>query len=476
MNTTMKPSAWLLALALAATATLTACSSDDDNDNKGGGTEQTDSNAVTTYNDLDYFQNAIIEVDSLGQMLCRSYGEVLDESEPEHIYIGVDNLTEAETMFRQWIAPDITISTTIPTTNGLTCPLTDEQGKAQGTIYFTPGSGTSVAEVTASSGTNLKHFNRITFLQNSAWPHNASIYNQFTQGDIITFTPGSSISEKLKDNDKTLKWVCIRKASNGVKPMFCALTNSKYTLGYGEYGNTIRKSDYCPGESKAKSISKTLRESWDFYVQAFNEAGCGKLAKGTAYWIDHSHGFLPTFYDYIYWESGATYGSKAHEMDLQFLLKIDWMEESAIKSNLYATSGSPGVSGDENYVSLFDGQTSTKWCTYTSNKPWYVEFNAPAPVYATGYKMTTANDCSTYKNRNPKSWKLYGKGDLTDEWVLMAQVSNSNMADVNFKTYDFTVSKPDYYMYFRLVVDDNYGAGVMQISEVSLITQDPDYD
>ena len=163
-------------------------------------------------------------------------------------------------------------------------------------------------------------------------------------------------------------------------------------------------------------------------------------------------------------------------MSLQFLLKIDWMDENDIKSNLYATSGSSSVSSDESYVSLFDGQPSTKWCSYTSNKPWFVEFNAPSPVYTTGYKMTTGNDCTKYKNRNPKSWKLFGKGDLTDEWVLIAQVSNSNMADINFMPYLFTVSKPDYYMYFRLEVGDNYGAGVMQISELSLITQEPDYD
>ena len=158
--------------------------------------------SITDYDDLDYFQNAIIAVDSAGTMLCRNYGEVLYANEPDHLYIGVKDLTEAETIFRRWIAPDVELSTTIPTTSGLTCPLTDANGKPQGTIYFTPGTERKiVAEVTASSDTPLKHFKKITFLLNAAWPLQTSIYRKYTgQKDAQPITMGGATYARAVPN------------------------------------------------------------------------------------------------------------------------------------------------------------------------------------------------------------------------------------------------------------------------------------
>ena len=122
------------ALCMVLVVSLTACrDSEFDNPVNGGENEAPQEISITDYDDLDYFQNAIIAVDSAGTMLCRNYGEVLYANEPDHLYIGVKDLTEAETIFRRWIAPDVALSTTIPTTNGLTCPLTDANGKPQGT-------------------------------------------------------------------------------------------------------------------------------------------------------------------------------------------------------------------------------------------------------------------------------------------------------------------------------------------------------
>lgn len=475
---------WILGLALATTLSLTACSND--NDEPGG--SQSPQEAVSTYDDLDYFQNAIIEVNSLGEMLNRSYGEVIDDSDPTHLFIGVDNLTEAETLFREWIAPDIELSTTIPTTGGLTCPLTDPNGQPQGTIYFKPGTGTSVAEVTASSETALKHFRRITFLLNSAWPHNESIYQHYTEGDIITYSPTiiyygtiGTPFYPLSTKDKTLKWVCIRQGSKGVKPMFCAITNSNYNCNNEETAHEIRISDYCPGEAKAMAISKTLRASWNFYVERFAEAGCGKLTS-EAYWIDKTHWNWVTFYDYIYYNSGSIYGAKTDEMELPYILKIDWLDDDAITTSLAGTAGCNPVQAHESYITLFDGKTSTKWCTYRDHKKksingrddvWFVDFQANAPLWATGYKMTTGNDCEKYKGRNPKAWKLYAKPNVDDEWEKIAEVNNSNMADVNCKTYSYTIDEPSYYMFFRLEISSCVNGGHMQLSELSIIAGAP---
>ena len=69
-----------------------SCSSDND-DNNSGGDDPTQPEVVTVENfdDLAYFQNAIIEVDSLGNFMSRSCGEVLFENEPHHLYVGVES-------------------------------------------------------------------------------------------------------------------------------------------------------------------------------------------------------------------------------------------------------------------------------------------------------------------------------------------------------------------------------------------------
>ena len=93
------------ALCMVLVVSLTACrDSEFDNPVNGGENEAPQEISITDYDDLDYFQNAIIAVDSAGTMLCRNYGEVLYANEPDHLYIGVKDLTEAETIFRRWIA------------------------------------------------------------------------------------------------------------------------------------------------------------------------------------------------------------------------------------------------------------------------------------------------------------------------------------------------------------------------------------
>ena len=479
----------------------TACrdSAFDNPVDNGGENEASQEIPITVYDDLDYFQSAIIPVDSAGAMLCRSYGDILYENEPDHLYIGVKDLTEAETLFRSWIAPDVALSTTIPTTSGLTCPLTDEDGKPQGTIYFTPGTERKiVAEVTASDDTQLKHFNKITFLLNAAWPMQTSIYRKYTEGDIITHTPvvdtSYGFSGDLDTEDRTLRFVCIRQGGKGKKPLFIAITKKEYQAY--ETNNIwiwLANSSYGVSLSKAKEISDILRGSWDLYVAAFDAAGGGRLADNPGCWTTdyHINWYLVKYYDYIYLKSGETYGASNawfHEdVYRHYLVKIDWLDDDAISTSLVPTAGSPGIKYDdrsEEHPNLFDGSFSNKWCSTKSqqtNGVWFVEFQTNAPFIPTAYKMTTVNNIATYKGRNPKSWKLYGKANREDEWTLISDIQDGKMADINNRTYTYPINKVKKsekeeakygtYMYYRLEISSLVDSEVLMLSEFSLSIQ-----
>ena len=475
MKANMKSIVWILALIVA--IGFTACSDDDKDNGSGGGNEQPESETVEVYDDLDYFQNCIIEIDSVGEMMCRIYGELLDDSDPYHLYIGVDDLAEAEKMFRQWIAPDIQLSTTIPTTSGLTCPLTDEQGRSQGTVYFMPGSGTSVAEVTASSDTDLKHFNRITFLLNSAWPVNASIYGKFDLGDVITHTMHGAKTSYLYEQDWTLQWVCIRRSSNGVKPMFCSTSNREYTRE--KVLNHLRKLEYVPGTGTSEYISEILSSASNYWEAVFN-AAINQSIGSMQYWIDRTGDAGLTLYAMNYMTGKAEkYWS---EQKKYILFKIDWLDDDALITALSAKSGSEAEKDEERYDAMFDGLTNTHFYSKTNRKKngyWYVDFMANSPRAVMGYKVTTGWNNEKWKGRSPKSWKLYGTNNYvrsnvaSPQWTLIAEVNDSQLGDVNCQSKIYSCT-PSFYQYFRWEVYDVNGGDALQVSEFSLLFQDTD--
>jgi hypothetical protein len=485
----------------------TACreSAFDNPVDNGGENKDAQDIPITDYDDLAYFQSAIIPVDSTGEMICRSLGAVLYEKEPDNLYIGVKDLTEAETLFRSWIAPDVALSTTIPTTSGLTCPLTDANGKPQGTLYFTPGTEKKiVAEVTASSDTQLKHFKKITFLLNAAWPLQASIYHKYTEGDIITRhleiplyltdTVGNN-GDDLYPEDKTLSFVCIRQGGNGKNPLFAAITRRDYhASNWSNVYVWVCLTSYGPRNSKAKTISDIVRGAWDLYVEAFDRAGCGRLAGNPGLWTADTHKtFWAEYFDYILLKSGDIYGAQ-HFVFLEneykpYLIIIDWLDDDAISTELVPTAGSPGLTYEdrnEEYPNLFNGSFDDKFCSTKSQQTdgvWFVEFMTNAPVIPTAYKMTTVNTIEKdyNKGRNPKSWKLFGKANPDDEWMLISDIQDGRMAEINCRTYTYPINKVKKseneeakyrsYMYYRLEISSAVNSDVLMFSELSLSIQ-----
>ena len=321
-------------------ATFSACSDNDVDDNydvanrarQGQGQKA----ATVAYDDLDFFQRAIIDMDSVGTFRGREWGVPRNVNDTTHLFIGVETLAEAEEIFREWVAPDMELTAS---GKNLSSSMTDQEGEPQGTLYFTPSSeGGTVAEVTVSPETKLKHFSRITFLHNSAWGFN-SAKSRWHVGDIVRDVRFKDISSSAYSDfdprDKALNYVCIREDGNGIMPMFCAITNKSYIWpGYDEtYGlgcSELVHSKYCPSLSTAESIHKILSKDWDFFVALFDEAGEGKLGK-RPYWIDHRQDKIIMAYVQLYfYDSGYNYGSKKFDDDeAPILVKMDyWISDT----------------------------------------------------------------------------------------------------------------------------------------------------
>ena len=142
-----------------------------------------------------------------------------------------------------------------------------------------------------------------------------------------------------------------------------------------------------------------------------------------------------------------------------------------------ALEGNPlGISDAESYHKLFDGQkkegNSTKWCCnfYSSA---YVIFKASKAGIPVGYTITTGNDNSNWKGRNPKSWKLYGNNEgQNGNWTLIQEVNNdTKLQDVNCTSYDFTCGGGKSYKYFKWEISAIHSGDVLQVGEFELKLQ-----
>ena len=468
----------LLAMLMLATVapTFTACSDDDDDKNNS---EQTESQKLQ-YDDLDIFQRAICNIDSAGQLVRYQFGEALYDAEPQHLYIGVDNIEEAAKIFRCWIAPDVELGTITPTVSDLTAQLTDTLGHAQGTIYFRAGSGQTVAEVTYSPETKLKYIDKITFLLNSAWPYNSGEL-KWHLGDIRSFRITGNCSEGLADNDKSLNFVLVQEGGNGLYAVWAAITNNKYTNSSGKqkWGaeNSFDKvfySDYCPTRSSADYITIMLRENWNYFVEKFKQAGCGPLEASASYWINSTHWDWGRYYECMAYSSGYVSGITQGNGEERFLLKNDWLRDGELP--LTSIGGSEGFPG-EGYANLFDNNDGSKWLTLNGRTKsevsgkdcWWVEFQTGSPINPYSYSLETGNDTSKYPERNPKSGALYGKKNARSQWTLIDSRTNFELPAGNYKwkEYQMNGTRGDY-TYFRFEVYEPVGGGSIQLATLYL--------
>lgn len=286
---------WLVA-ALAAAICVTACSDSDDEKNgntNGNGEEQTEQSKagpVETFDDLSFFQNAIVQIDSLGNFVERNYGEPLYDNDTTQLYIGVDNMEEAYEIFKDWLAPDVQISTQTPTTNNVVVTLTDTKGTKQGEVYFKAGTESSqVAQVTTNA--TIKHFNSVTFIYNSAWPFNAQkgkyILGSTYPMKILTGTEYYSGNRIYKD----INMVCIRSQKNGVPPMFMGISKEKKSTKEGcerfyTASNAIPDVMVMADGIPVKKTLTASEDTWNFFVNVFAMTGNGPLDKKNNYWIN----------------------------------------------------------------------------------------------------------------------------------------------------------------------------------------------
>ncbi len=273
-------------------ASLASCSSDSDNNSGQGHPESGD---VTSYDQVRYLQNNIVEIDSLGNMVQRVSGIPLDNSDTTVLSIKVADVEAAKKMFVSWLSPDTKTELISPSTVDVKAALADGDGKVKDTVYFKAvTSGKEVAEMTFAKSDVFKHFSKIQFV--TGWPspfkEGRTPYHVGEFENYPTFEEG------------TKKWVCVREAKDGVSGMLM------YISGFTGHRYGVAKLKSFASPSLARAASEELRQDWDRFVGYFKAAD-QDLVSGEYFWIN----------DYkFYLVAGGPYAIRLSDGD------VDWFD------------------------------------------------------------------------------------------------------------------------------------------------------
>jgi predicted alpha-1,2-mannosidase len=112
-------------------------------------------------------------------------------------------------------------------------------------------------------------------------------------------------------------------------------------------------------------------------------------------------------------------------------------------------------------TAVFDGDKGTKWLTFAATG--WVQARLASPLAVGTYALTSANDVPA---RDPVDWRLQGSTDGTTWTTIDTRTGQSFPA--RGETREFTVADPQPYSYYRLTVDANGGAPIVQLAELEL--------
>ena len=275
-------------------ASVTSCS-DDDDDNKRDVPESGD---VTSFNQLKYFQDNIVELDAQGNLVQRVNGAILNNGDTTELSIGVADFAAADSTFRSWLSPDTEVSPLAGSTTDLRASLKDSTGTVKNIVFLKKINepGKSVAEITFADETNnfnSKYCTKIVFLKSTAWPLNGK-FSPYNEGGIET--TGTAF-----EGDQ--KWVCIREASQGVSGLLVYISQVRRSYGTLYIGNFA-------SPSLAKTAANVIKSNWDSFAEMFKKAD-RTIEKGTYYWIDDWKYFVV---------GGGVYAVRLSDAD------IDWFD------------------------------------------------------------------------------------------------------------------------------------------------------
>lgn len=258
---------------------MASCS--DDEEFTGDGSETGEGELVV--DELQALQSSLVKVDDNGAFVERIVGVPLDQADTTEVSVGVDNLEEAKSMFRGWLA-----DTTLVSADGLEMHFTTREGSAR-LVEESDGEG-QLAYVSFNVP-GLRYVSRVNFIKNDAWPDNSSgkgFHKVGVQYEYKAWTGGPNKGSDNFDPGAMETFVCVREYKNGTPALLVGISSKSYYLpwrGSDQYGGNM------PNTGKANEICSILRADWNNWKRLFNANNKNLLNDDWEYWINSGHDY-----------------------------------------------------------------------------------------------------------------------------------------------------------------------------------------
>ncbi|MBQ9467430.1 MAG: InlB B-repeat-containing protein [Clostridia bacterium] len=117
-----------------------------------------------------------------------------------------------------------------------------------------------------------------------------------------------------------------------------------------------------------------------------------------------------------------------------------------------ALSGTYGTD-NEGFECLVDGSTDSKWCISDFDGA-EIEFSTDRYIVPDGYVMYTANDTDIHADRNPVSYKIWGRNSSAENWELLTEaVDDDTLGATSCTPYVFSFENKKPYRFFKLQIN-----------------------
>ena len=314
---------YLFMLMAVAVMPLTSC--EKDNQTEHDPNSDADQTEITAYDALSWLQGSLVVVDENGDLFRRIYGAALDESQPDVISVPVADYGAAEKLFLTWVAPG---KQAIKVDDGYDYPLTDPEGKAQGSVSFRAEESEAgvLARMTVAEGTPFKQISEVKFIDHDFWPENAA-YEKYEAGKIYEFDEYVlTWHDGFKAELKPLPFYCVQSNTDGKEGILVWISpdeddpNAHQALV--NYLNSALK--YLPTEAQAKKVLEFYNNNNAFWANMLLEMD----AKGYK-WSPMSGAFTTGNSEFVL---NAFYESWFFGVDKTMILDLDDKEEGDIDS------------------------------------------------------------------------------------------------------------------------------------------------
>ena len=144
---------------------------------------------------------------------------------------------------------------------------------------------------------------------------------------------------------------------------------------------------------------------------------------------------------------------------------------SSASQDGYEVSASSQYDNSHAAYLAFDGDSSSKWASNTSNESW-LQIKLPEAVIATAFKITSRSD--GYINQTPRDFKFQGSSD-GEVWSDILEVGGLMWSEAGQTIVFDAIENSTAYQYYRLLVTSNNGANEFSVGEFGVGAIQKDY-